>query len=278
MKTSIRAPESVTPRAAARIRRLYFRRLAPLQRRVLSEVSRAAAGTDLRVYLVGGAVRDLLLRRPLRDLDLAVDGDALALAHRLGRPHRPHEAFGTTTVSFDDGTTVDLATTRRERYRKPAALPEVEPADLLADLARRDFTVNALALPLLARGPGGVIAPFGGLEDLRTRTLRVLHDGSFADDPTRAFRAVRLASELGFSLEATTEARMRADRDKIDRLSSARLRRELVFLLDSRHAGRWAWCVLWIPPRAPPAERRSRWSAPRECCRGIGNLFRPSDS
>jgi tRNA nucleotidyltransferase (CCA-adding enzyme) len=154
-----------------------------------------------RAFLVGGAVRDLLLGVSHPDLDVAVEGDAPAAARRLGANPVAHERFATATVELD-GVRVDLASTRTERYRRPGALPDVEPASLERDLARRDFTVNAMAIPLA--GDPELIDPHEGLEDLRAGTLSVLHPGSFDDDPTRALRAARYAARLGFEIEPAT--------------------------------------------------------------------------
>jgi tRNA nucleotidyltransferase (CCA-adding enzyme) len=159
------------------------------------------AGGD-PVYLVGGAVRDLLLGRGRADIDLVVEGDAAALAERLGAEVTSHERFGTAKVKLD-GHEIDIAGARSESYPQPGALPVVEPgADLAADLRRRDFTINAMAVPL-NREPR-LIDPHGGEADLATRQLRVLHDDSFIDDPTRALRAARYASRFGFGLEERT--------------------------------------------------------------------------
>ena len=137
----------------------------------LDRVREAAAG--MPVYLVGGAVRDLLLGRDRNDLDIAVEGDAAMLGRRLGGDISVHERFATATVRFG-GVELDLATARGETYPRPGALPEVRPAPLAQDLARRDFTVNAMAVPL-ADDPQ-LVDPHRGLPDLRNGTLRVLHD------------------------------------------------------------------------------------------------------
>ena len=154
-----------------------------------------------RAYLVGGAVRDLLLGLDHPDLDVAVEGDAVEAARRLGAEPVSHERFATATVQLDGGR-VDLATTRAERYPHPGALPEVEPAPLDRDLARRDFTVNAMAVPLA--GEPALIDPHGGLDDLSAGVLSVLHPASFVDDPTRALRAARYAARLGFEVDRET--------------------------------------------------------------------------
>jgi tRNA nucleotidyltransferase (CCA-adding enzyme) len=160
-----------------------------------------AALAGERAYLVGGAVRDLLLGLEHPDLDVAVEGDAPALAARLGADPVAHERFSTATVTVD-GVRVDLAATRAERYPRPGALPEVEPAPLRRDLARRDFAINAMAVPLAGRPE--LIDPHGGLDDLRAGLISALHPESFVDDPTRALRAARYAARLGFEIETET--------------------------------------------------------------------------
>jgi tRNA nucleotidyltransferase (CCA-adding enzyme) len=203
-------------------------------------VARAAARRGCRAWLVGGPVRDLLLGRPLGDLDVAVDGSAAALARQLARVDggevRVHARFGTAAVNWADGRRVDLAGLRSERYPRPAALPVVGPADLPTDLARRDFTVNTCALRLTVRGEGALTAPPGAHADLRDGVLRVLHGLSFVDDPTRAFRAARFAGRLGFRPSRATAHLVAVARslDLFALLSPARLRREVEALLDER--------------------------------------------
>jgi tRNA nucleotidyltransferase (CCA-adding enzyme) len=170
----------------------------------LNRVREAASGTP--VYLVGGAVRDLLLGREPINLDVAVEGDAAALGRSLGGEIKTHERFATATVHAD-GLELDLATARTEIYAEPGALPEVRPAPLVEDLTRRDFAVNAMAVPLV--GDPELIDPHGGRADLERSILRVLHDRSFVDDPTRALRAARYAARYGFALEARTEELLR---------------------------------------------------------------------
>ena len=161
-----------------------------------------ALGDEAGVYLVGGAVRDLLLGREPRELDVVVEGDAVALARRLDPAAVVHDRFATATVVVD-GHVMDLATARRERYPQPGALPDVWPASLAEDLRRRDVTVNAIALPV---GGGPLAAVPGALDDLAAGFLRVLHDASFADDPTRLHRMARYAPRLGFEIEPHTRA------------------------------------------------------------------------
>jgi tRNA nucleotidyltransferase (CCA-adding enzyme) len=155
------------------------------------------------VYVVGGAVRDVLLGGTPFDLDLVVEGDADALAASLGGTVKVHDRFGTSTVILD-GNTYDIARSRRETYASPGALPDVEPASLAEDLLRRDFTVNAIAMALTGGAAGELSAAPRALEDLESRRLRVLHERSFLDDPTRMFRLARYAARLGFAVEPHT--------------------------------------------------------------------------
>ncbi len=166
----------------------------------LAAVQEVAGGKP--VYLVGGAVRDLLLGHGRTDIDLVVEGEAAALAARLGGEVVEHERFATAKVRLDSHE-IDIATARAESYPYPGALPEVEPtAGIAADLARRDFTINAMAIPL--RRDPELIDPHRGREDLEAGLLRVLHARSFEDDPTRALRAARYAARLDLELEPDT--------------------------------------------------------------------------
>lgn len=160
----------------------------------------------LPAYLVGGAVRDLLLGLEGGDLDVVIEGDPEALADLPGFELEREGLFLTGRLHLD-GRRIDVARARAETYPRPGALPEVRPAKISDDLARRDFTVNAMAFPL-ARD-GDLLDPHGGLDDLRAGRLRVLHDGSFVDDPTRALRAARYAARFGFEIEPETERLLR---------------------------------------------------------------------
>jgi tRNA nucleotidyltransferase (CCA-adding enzyme) len=177
-------------------------------RRLYPELEEVAAAASAPTYVVGGAVRDALLGRGRGDLDLLVIGDAEELAAALSsHPVASHDRFGTATVELG-GHRIDVAGARTETYPEPGALPVVAAADSVeADLARRDFTVNAIAVPVAGGEP---VDPHGGIADVEARLLRVLHRRSFADDPTRAIRAARYAARLGFALEPGTERLLRA--------------------------------------------------------------------
>jgi tRNA nucleotidyltransferase (CCA-adding enzyme) len=190
------------------------------------------------VYLVGGTVRDILLGERSFDVDIAVEGDAIALAQALadvlGGRVRPHQKFGTAVVIYGDGERVDVVTARTEFYDAPAALPTVEHASIREDLFRRDFTINAMAVSLKGADLGRLVDPFGGRRDLDAKTIRVLHNLSFIDDPTRIFRAIRYENRYGFRMDDHTLrlARGTIEMGLVGDLSSARLRDELVALLE----------------------------------------------
>ena len=179
----------------------------------LRRIGAAAEAIGARAYAVGGCVRDLLLGRGSSELDIAVEGDALALARRLasewGGSLLVHRTFGTATLEGGAGSRLDIATARRERYQMPGALPIVAPASIEEDLLRRDFSVNALAIALAPRGFGDLLDPLRGAADLRRRRLRILHPLSFVEDPTRIFRAVRYQSRLGLTLEPGSRRALR---------------------------------------------------------------------
>ena len=187
-------------------------------------------------YLVGGAVRDLLLGEDPKDVDIAVEGDARsvgrAVAERLGSDAREYERFGTATVETPDST-YNFATTRQETYDAPGALPRVTPASLAEDLGRRDFAINAMAVGLTGDDLGHLYDPFGGVADMQAGVVRVLHERSFLDDPTRLLRALRYATRLGFALDPETErlAREAVAADALSTVSGARIRDELMDLL-----------------------------------------------
>ena len=194
-------------------------------------ISGAAASTGGEVYVVGGTVRDLLLGRTPLDIDLAIDGELGELAAALGSGGEAPTRFGTLSLTRD-GLRYDLARTRTERYSHPGALPDVMPAPIDADLSRRDFTVNALALGLAGPRTGELIAPDGALADLHAGRLAVLHEQSFRDDPTRLMRLARYSVRLAFKAAPQTLALARAAvrSGALETISSARAGNELRLL------------------------------------------------
>jgi tRNA nucleotidyltransferase (CCA-adding enzyme) len=217
---------------------------------------REVAGPD-RVFLVGGAVRDLLLGRDRADVDLVVIGDAAALASALGAEAIEHERFATAKAIAGEHE-IDIATAREEVYQHPGALPVVRPAiSVEADLRRRDFTINAMALPL--RGEPRLIDPHNGRADLEAGLLRVLHERSFVDDPTRALRAARYAARFGFELEPGT-AKLLQETD-LGTVSADRRQAELLRLAAEPNAARGfellaEWGLLELRPEGAELARK----------------------
>ncbi|MCL4685157.1 hypothetical protein KJ059_10440 [Myxococcota bacterium] len=258
--------------------------VAALVDAVLAEAERR----EMAVWLIGGPVRDLLLRRPIRDVDLVVECPEEHRIEALARAAAPAEArvtaharFGTVRV-VTPSAGLDLAAARRERYERPGALPTVELAAIDEDLRRRDFTVNALALALTTaarRGRPALLDVAGGVADLEARVLRIFHPHSFHDDPTRALRAARLAVRLGFRLSRGSRSALRdALRDgAFGAVSGERFRREIELLFRDAALGQDPaaalrlldeWHVLGglepglgVPRSAAPALRRLGRSA-----------------
>jgi len=211
---------------------------------LLARAGEVADRREVGLWLVGGALRDVLLGQPVRDVDLAVEAaaaNALELATRLGALpgwtlEKAHARFGTATLRAPGGLRVDVAATRREEYPSPACLPVVTGTTTMEDdLGRRDFTIHSMARRVGKRGlMGHVLDPFGGRRDLGAKMLRLLHQRSLVDDPTRAYRAVKYAVRLGFSWnEEFTKALKAARRVKaFQALSGDRMRRgfEEIFL------------------------------------------------
>ncbi|TML13113.1 MAG: CCA tRNA nucleotidyltransferase [Actinobacteria bacterium] len=205
----------------------------------------AVSGPYEGVYLVGGSVRDILLGEPNFDVDIVVEGDAIALARelakKLDRRVRAHRTFGTAVVLYGEEGRVDVVTARSESYHAPAVLPAVKPGTIDEDLHRRDFTINAMAVSLKGDALGELVDPFGGRSDLEAGRIRILHERSFIDDPTRILRAIRYEDRYGFRMDDETVrlARECIATGHVGNLSGARLRDELEALLsegDVSHA------------------------------------------
>ena len=198
---------------------------------MLSWLGQIAAQEGARLYLVGGIVRDKLSGKGTLDIDLACEGDVKRLGERLskelGADFIYYPPFKTGTIEGPKGTRIDLAMSRRESYPVPGELPKVRKASIEEDLYRRDFTVNAIAESLHPDDFGELIDPMGGQKDLKKGVIRILHDASFADDPTRIFRAVRYAARLGFRIEPHTLKLLKEAVGRIPALSGERLLYEL---------------------------------------------------
>jgi tRNA nucleotidyltransferase (CCA-adding enzyme) len=204
---------------------------------LLMEFGRVGDALGYAVYAVGGFVRDLLLRVENFDVDIVVEGDGIRFAEEFEKRFpcriRTHRKFGTAIILFPDGLKVDVATARWEVYDSPAALPTVESASIKMDLYRRDFTVNTLAIQLNPKGFGELIDFFGGVKDIKEKTIRVLHNLSFVEDPTRVFRAIRFEQRFGFQIGKHTQNLMRnaVKVGFLERLSGGRVLSELILIL-----------------------------------------------
>jgi tRNA nucleotidyltransferase (CCA-adding enzyme) len=227
------------PARAADMAKRLEKWLPPELLALVQDASQAAHELGFSAYLVGGFVRDLLLNQPNLDLDLVVEGDAIALAKQVakkrgGRVHG-HTRFGTAKLILDDRGKLpvdhlDFTTARTEFYAHPSALPEVEISSIKQDLRRRDFTINTLAICIDPDRYGQLLDPFGGEADLQRGIIRVLHNLSFIEDPTRILRAVRLEQRLGFKIEPRT-ARLIGDAlGMLPRVSGERVRHELTLI------------------------------------------------
>ncbi len=221
-------------RPAADLRALLLRSLPPgAQDAVARVVAERGSGS---VYAVGGAVRDLLLTRPLGDIDLVTEADAIDVAARAfpGAKVTAHARFRTAST-IAGGTRIDIATSRSETYARPGGLPRTAPAPIELDLRRRDFSMNAIAIRI--DGEAALLDPCSGRSDIQANLIRVLHDGSFVDDPTRIFRALRYAARLGFAMEAHTAMLLRRDVGYIGTVGGERVRREITLMLSEEKAG-----------------------------------------
>ncbi|MEE9615340.1 MAG: hypothetical protein V3W31_10400, partial [Thermodesulfobacteriota bacterium] len=222
-----------------RLTSLMKERLPGWALEILREIGRTAEGLGFQSYVVGGFVRDLLLKRENLDMDVVIEGDGIKFAAKFaegkGLKVRSHERFKTAVVIFPDGIIrpagfkLDVATARLEYYERPSALPTVELSSLKLDLYRRDFTINTLAVALNPERFGEVVDFFSAQRDIKEKTIKVLHNLSFVEDPTRAFRAVRFAERFGFRMARHTLNLIKntVKLDIIKKLSGPRLRDEM---------------------------------------------------
>ena len=219
------------------------------------------------LYLVGGVVRDLFLERSCLDLDLVVEGDAVGLARRIagdGENVVVHAGFGTAIIK-GRGFNLDLASARCETYFRPGALPRIKISNMVDDLLRRDFSINAMAVRLSGERHGELVDPCGGKGDLADGLVRVLHDRSFVDDATRILRAVRYEQRFGFQLERGTDILLRRDIPYLDTISGDRLRHELERILREGRPERSLIRAeeLGVLARLHPSLRADEWTAER---------------
>jgi tRNA nucleotidyltransferase (CCA-adding enzyme) len=208
---------------------------------LLMEFGRVGDELGYAVYAVGGSVRDLLMRVENFDVDIVVEGDGIRLAEEFEKKFpcriRTHKKFGTAIILFPDGLKIDVATARLEVYDFPAALPTVERGSIKMDLYRRDFTINTLAIQLNPKAFGELIDFFGAVKDIKEKVIRVLHNLSFVEDPTRIFRAIRFEQRLGFQIGKHTQNLMKNAMKMgfMDRLSGGRILSELILILQEEY-------------------------------------------
>jgi len=210
------------------------RRLTPEVLVLIRHVAALASSKDIPLYLVGGPVRDLFLKRKILDIDLVMEGDAPSLARELaaelGGNVRIHSRFGTATY-FSGNISIDLVTARSEVYPRPGALPVVKPGTITDDLHRRDFTINAMAVCLSPAQYGDLLDPYGGQVDLKRHLIKVIHPVSFIDDATRILRALRYEQRLAFQMEKETEILLRYNLAYLSTISGDRITGELELIL-----------------------------------------------
>jgi tRNA nucleotidyltransferase (CCA-adding enzyme) len=215
----------------------YIEKLPPELLGIIKLAKDISFKLGYKSYLVGGFVRDLILKRKNLDLDITVEGDGIEFARTLASHLKAevtfHQRFGTATLITPEGFKIDIATSRKELYPKPAMLPQVEKGDIADDLKRRDFTINALAISIYPETKEEIIDFFGGYQDLLRKKIRVLHDKSFIDDPTRILRAIRFEQRFGFCIEKNTLRLIKEalSLNMLQRLSPHRLRDELILIL-----------------------------------------------
>ena len=228
--------EEAAPRGIRNVKGLMEERVPSDVRDALRTVGEVGDESGFPVYLVGGIVRDLFLRKTNLDVDIVVEGDGITFAgmlvKKLGGRMKTHQKFGTAVVTLPSGTKIDIATARLEYYDSPAALPTVELSSIKKDLYRRDFTINTLAVRLNSRRYGELIDFFGGLRDIKDKAIRVLHSLSFVEDPTRVLRAIRFEQRFNFRLSKHTMNLIKnaVNMKLFNRLSGERMYAELVLM------------------------------------------------
>ena len=207
---------------------------------ILRNLGEVGDALEIKVYAVGGFVRDLILGEPSSDIDVTVEGDGILFAETFASKHgcrvKSHQKFGTATIIFPDDSKIDVASTRLEYYDSPGVLPTVERSFLKMDLYRRDFTINTLAVALSATEFGRLIDFFGARRDLKDKSIRVIHNLSFVEDPTRVFRAIRFEQRLDFKMAAHTENLIKNSirMNFLEKLGGRRLLAELVHIFEEK--------------------------------------------
>ena len=215
---------------------------------IINIVGKIADDLKVKAYIVGGPVRDKLLDIEDLDLDFVVEADGIKFAEALNKTLKGkltvYKAFGTATIttvlhlrSARRSQRIDIVTARKERYKHPAAYPDVTPGTIKDDLFRRDFTINAMAIAVNKKGLGRLVDFYNGRKDLKKRLIRVLHDKSFMDDPTRIFRAVRFSVRFGFRIEPHTKKLMKeaVSDGLLGEVNAGRIRKEVELFLKEKN-------------------------------------------
>jgi len=212
--------------------------------KVIDDLGELADKHNIKTYLVGGFVRDMLLKYPNLDIDVVVEGDGITFAKKVVKKFdgriRPHKKFGTAVVVLPNDFHIDFTSARSEYYEHPAALPSVENSSIYQDLYRRDFSVNSMAIALNKKNFGQILDFFGGQRDILEKRIKIMHNLSFIEDPTRIFRAVRFEQRYGFCMDSQTEnlARNAIGMKLVDELTTSRVREELVALFSESKSWR----------------------------------------
>lgn len=235
-------PASETSNKRSRMVHNFMRERLPdniLQ--ILTQLGEAADGLDCSAYVVGGFVRDLFLYRKNEDIDVVIEGDGIAFAKTFAKAHgartHTHEKFGTAVITFPDDFKIDVASARTEYYQFPASLPVVEMSSIKMDMFRRDFTINTLAIELNPDKFGRLLDFFSAQKDIKDKVLRVLHNLSFVEDPTRVFRALRFEQRFGFTIGKLTSSLIdnAVRMDFFKRVAGKRIFTELKLILKEEH-------------------------------------------
>lgn len=211
---------------------------------LLKSIEETGQQMDYNTFVVGGFVRDLIMGRQNLDVDIVIEGDAINFANEFSKAQKgkvtSHERFGTAVVTLPDGFKIDIATTRSEVYSRPGALPTIQPGKIEDDLKRRDFTINAMAINLKNDEFGELVDVLDGLSDLQEHKIKVIHEESFSDDPTRIFRAIKYEQRYGFSMDRHTEGLLNfaIDRNFLSTITKQRLRNEILLILNEDNASR----------------------------------------
>jgi len=207
---------------------------------IIEIVGKFADKLKLPAYIVGGPVRDKLLGIANHDMDFVVEGDGIKFAEELNKSLKGkltiYRAFGTATIALKEKK-IDIVTARKETYKHPAAYPAVKPGTIKDDLFRRDFTINAMAISINKKSSGKLVDFYGGQKDLKKGVIRILHNKSFVDDPTRIFRAVRFSVRFGFKIEPHTKKLIKeaVSDGLLGEVNVGRIRKEIELFLKEKN-------------------------------------------